>query len=288
MRRWRATGVVVGSAAAFLAAANAASCGLDAVGSAPSPEAAPEDTYKPDASLPESGPIPDGTAPDGPVDAGPSCPTGKGPAMVRVALPDAAPFCIDSTEVTNTQYDEFFYVGTSGGRVPDAGVDAGAQCTVVTAFTRRADAAAPALPVEGVSWCDAFAFCRWAGKRLCQPLEDGGPPADTEWAAACSGAAKTVYPYGDAYAPVCNDSIRVGAPVAVGSQPGCEGGVPGLFDMSGNVGEYVGACANPTQCDYVGGYYSSNPNEVTCRSRAPQNPAAPTAGLGFRCCAASN
>lgn len=285
MRRWRATGWVVASAAAFLAAANAASCGLDAVGGAPSPEAAPEDTYKPEANLPEAGPNPDATT-EGSIDGGPACPTGRGPVMLPIDLPDGAPFCIDTTEVTNAQYDEFYYVGTSGGRVPDGGIEAGTACATTLAFTKRGDAAAPSLPVEGVSWCDAYAFCRWAGRRLCRVLADGG--TDTEWTSACSGGGAHVYPYADAYAPVCNDSIRVGAPVEAGSQPGCVGGVPGLFDMSGNVAEYVNSCANPSQCDYVGGYYSSPPGEVTCRSRAPQVPAVPTFGVGFRCCADPN
>ncbi|MBS2016808.1 MAG: SUMF1/EgtB/PvdO family nonheme iron enzyme [Deltaproteobacteria bacterium] len=285
MRRWRATGWVVASAAAFLAAANVASCGLDAVGGAPSPEAAPEDTFRPEANLPDSFVPVDGDTDGGP-DAGPACPTGRGPAMVRVALPDAAPFCIDSTEVTNAQYDEFFYGGTDGGRVAEGGVGAGTSCSTVLAFTRRADAAAPNLPVENVSWCDAFAYCRWAGRRLCQPLADGG--VETEWTLACSNGGERTYPYGDAYAPVCNDSFREAGPVTVGSQPGCEGGVPGLFDMSGNVGEYVGHCANPALCDYVGGYYSSTSIEVSCTSRAQQQPGAATPGLGFRCCATPN
>lgn len=283
MRRWRAAGVVVGSAAAFLAAANAASCGLDVVGNGPSPEASPEDTFRPEASLPESGPTPDATVPDAPVDAGPSCPTGKGPAMVRVAV-GAASYCIDSTEVTNAQYDDFFYVGTGGGRV-DGGIEAGLSCFGVTAFTRRNDAAAPDLPVEGVAWCDAFAYCAWAGRHLCRAFDGGFDAGETEWSLACTGGGSNPYPYGDAYAPVCNDSTTVGAPVAVGSRPGCEGGVRGLFDMSGNVAEYVEACSNATTCDYVGGFYNSPAPGLTCRSRGQQATTAPTPGIGFRCCA---
>jgi len=80
-------------------------------------------------------------------------------------------FEIDSWPVTNGEYAQF--VAETGGEPPLYWERAG-DGWVHTAMGRR-EPIAPALPVIHVSWHEADAFARWAGKRL---------PSEREWEAA--------------------------------------------------------------------------------------------------------
>jgi formylglycine-generating enzyme required for sulfatase activity len=206
----------------------------------------------------------------------------------------AVGFCIDSTEVTYAQYAQFIEA-TKG--VP---VTQGATCAWNTTFVPEsgwpADAAKASFPVNEVDWCDAYAFCAWAGKRLCgkvgggpAPVEDGARVTD-EWYLACSMAGTRLYPYGASYGDdTCNGSdhnVRKG--VAVGSMTKCEGGFPGLFDMSGNVTEWEDACSGAAgaadQCFIRGGGFDSSESKMGCPTLVLEVRSAAHSDVGFRCC----
>ncbi|MBX3192215.1 MAG: SUMF1/EgtB/PvdO family nonheme iron enzyme [Labilithrix sp.] len=269
------------------AATIAVACGVDVIGERVViiPVDATPDV---EPSLP---PKPDGAPP---VDAGdaakPDCPEGlSGPRLVPVPGSD---FCIDTTEVSNAQYNEFLSA-TNGGRL-DAGIPEGGlppRCNAARGFDRAVGAlpegGPPAHPVTYVSWCAAYAYCAWAGKRLCGNVvaRDAG---SGDWYEACSDHGKHVYPYGDVHEPqACNDENVVGDLEPVGSRPTCEGGVPGLFDMAGNVIEWIDDCDGPgdaSLCAIVGGFHSSPAILSTCRQTADYPVNGSSGVVGFRCC----
>jgi formylglycine-generating enzyme required for sulfatase activity len=165
------------------------------------------------------------------------------------------------------------------------------------------DASDQDLPVGNLGECHAWSYCRWAGKRLCGTIADGGSivgvarPQDTEWVYACvNGSLNLAYPYGEKYEPgACNMDDPDGGPVPVGSKTGCHGTAAPfdrIYDMVGNVQEFTNDLqGNGSAVNARGGYWATSSMQTDmsgggCLAGAGLN------GVifdfeqsGFRCCA---
>ena len=147
-------------------------------------------------------------------------------------------FYIDKYEVTNHKYAEF--LKATGHPRP--------------AFWENDRYNSPDQPVVGVSWDDAVAYCKWAGKRL---------PTEAEWEKAARGGADgRKFPWGDEEPKgkaAFGQDMNTGRPAPVGKyQPNGYG----LYDMAGNVWEW---CADR----YDQNYYRISPE---------RNPRGPVGG----------
>jgi sulfatase modifying factor 1 len=219
---------------------------------------------------------------------------------------NVGPFCIDSTEVTEGQYLAFLndpnvsvtdpslqptdVCGWNNTFVPN---DLDSECSVMSvAFAPEMH---PNYPVHCINWCDAYAFCRWAGKHLCGNVDGGTAGTINEWLYACSRNGDRLYPYGAAYMPtVCNGAdYGAGIVLDVGQLTGCvetwDGG--GVYDLSGNVREWedvecesAGGNGQDDGCPTGGGDYASDSADLECNmpGNDPRYYCEPL--RGFRCC----
>lgn len=180
-------------------------------------------------------------------------------AMVRVET-DASTFYIDAVEAS---------IDTDGKAVPLAGT-------------------VPAL----ASWSDAAKACAAAGKRMCTPAE---------WMSACQGKAAVdddgdgsvvgdylegrPYPYGDHYRTGwCHDGgdRDKTSPVRAGSKGACK--TPdGIYDLAGNLSEWVGATGD--EAVLLGGAWYYGDKAACSTSYEKFGPDMTNRTTGFRCCA---
>jgi hypothetical protein len=140
------------------------------------------------------------------------------PALVSVEA-----FWIDRVEVTNARYD--------------ACVQAGA-CTL-PAGPALGDATKADHPVTIVSWAQADAYCRWAGKRL---------PTEAEWEKAARGEDGRRYPWGSEFEPERLNAGYTAGTAAVGSHA-AGASTHGVLDLAGNVWEWTASLYRPYPYD---------------------------------------
>lgn len=132
-------------------------------------------------------------------------------------------FWMDMYEVSNAQYAEC---------VADGECDNPALMDSSTHSYYFTDPTYENYPVVNMSWNNAVAYCKWAGREL---------PTEAQWEKAARGTGGDTYPWGNAD-PTCNHANFMGCEgtdvIAVDSHP--DGVSPfGAYNMVGNVMEWV-------------------------------------------------
>lgn len=245
-----------------------------------------------------------------------SPPPEKGALLVLAEGARGACFWIDKTEVTVAQYRQ--YLKAAPAELSWSGADAEScswkqqrtdpenvadDCTALTGAEDRPFESNK--PIRCVDWCDALAFCRWAGKSLCgaEIVNINVTTGETGmlWSAACSKRG-TPYPYGDGKtldATACNIGFTRPqcanflhgpcGPAAVSSALNCES-PGGAVDMVGNVAEWTANCGKepPVEkqgCSVKGGSFADQAEDRDCSTQTQyEHRDARQPGLGFRCC----
>ena len=204
-------------------------------------------------------------------------------------------FEIDRTEVTIGQFRRF----AQATRLVTAAERAGGGSTYENGWEQRpgwtwrapfGTPGGPREPAVHVTYAEAQAFCRWAGKRL---------PTDAEWGEAAyverranpAGGFVTGrrYPYPTGDSPVgancLGDCGSVKTAHAVTSRGrghaevgSTRAGVNGLYDMGGNVWEWVADSEGVLR----GGSYKSRPDELRAANRFTIRPDERREDVGLR------
>lgn len=191
-------------------------------------------------------------------------------------------FAIDVYEVTNAQYRQFLEAG--GYTTQDLWSAEGwswvqSKGRRQPSYWEDGQLNGPDQPVVGVTWYEAEAYCRWAGKAL---------PTELQWEKACRGSDGRTFPWGNT--PLPPDTVAAGigpgqqalaVPLAVGSMPQTQSPY-GVHDLAGNVLEWTSTTSDGQQVVLCGGS-GSELQRVGCGVRYTLFPGMSANFIGFRC-----
>jgi hypothetical protein len=229
-----------------------------------------------------------------------ACPAG----MTEAPTSNSVPYCIDTYEVTYSQYSTFIGSANSTTLATQP-----SECSWNTTFVPSGDwpQVGPQAknPVSYVNWCDALAYCSSVGHHLCGAIADvaagtsGGKPialgsvaefqdasvlaandpSVDEWYNACSGQGQTIYPYGNVYQTTwCNgvDSPpqRTSGPVEI---------PPGTLNYAVLSPGSIPSCVLDTSCAGNLGILSTvaQGETLNCTVLAPTTGAMPACGAAY-------
>ena len=191
------------------------------------------------------------------------------------------PFFIDVYPVTNGQYKKFIEAGgyTDDGILQKCWSEEGRKwrqknSIIIPKYWKDEKGNQPEHPVVGVSYYEAEAYAKWAGKRL---------PTEEEWEKAARGEDGREYPWeGEFDREKCNSSeSSILGTTRVDRYP--NGVSPyGCYDMAGNVWEWT---SETEEKDFVlrGGSWNGISSYCQCAFRNNGKPINRFYYLGFRC-----
>lgn len=234
--------------------------------------------------------------------------------QVLVKIEGGECFWIDKTEVTVEQYEKWldankgysaWYSTHCIWKTSTNDPSRDAQDVCRASLTSEDDPWAPKKPIRCVDWCDAEAFCRTAGARLCSSYATAYAPVEVsteQWQMACTSGSASALPWGDdacwnccnlATGTVCpNGQGGKCQPAEVGAREKCASSTK-VMDLLGNVREWVFSCkAGATAedakapCRALGQSFADSWETQSCSGLGAQLPRdTRDAETGFRCCA---
>jgi formylglycine-generating enzyme required for sulfatase activity len=153
------------------------------------------------------------------------------------------------------------------------------------------------LPVVGVSWYEACAYCRWLSEVSGRTYR---LPTEAEWEKAARGSDGRLYPWGDEFDVACCNcrASGLGHTLPVGHHSPASDSPYGCADMAGNASEWTASLLQPYpfapsdgrndpqsggERVIRGGSWHSPILRVRCASRGHNDPWFSDNDVGFRC-----